>query len=179
MELPSIARLALFGAIALLNIISLALLAYVINSWRGGYYSGYIYYYYGTLSSVNFMLFNTIWTLLVLVYLGVVPHVAAALYHGIIALALLAITTLFWFAGSIALAVFVGARDCVGSGICSVYKAAQAATAFGFFIWIMFTVLLVFELLGFLKHGLKGRANADTTGTKMTPQTAPQTYSNA
>ncbi|GAB0137583.1 hypothetical protein EsDP_00005843 [Epichloe bromicola] len=165
MELPPIVTIGLYGAIALFNIISLGLLAYAVNSWRG-------YSFFS--SSVNFMLFNTIWTFPVLVYLAVVPRVAAALYLSVVALGLLAITTIFWFAGSIALADYLGVSDCDGGDFCSVYKASQAATAFGFFIWIMFTVLLAFEALRFFKHGIKGRANADVSGTQMTSQTEPQ-----
>lgn len=122
-------------------------------------------------SSVNFMLFNTVWTILVLVYLGVVPIVMSSLYIGIVTLPLLAVTTIFWFSGSIAIAAYLGAGTCDNSStFCSVYKAAQAATAFGFFIWVMFTVLLVFEILAFLRSG-RGRATADAKGTQMTTQT--------
>jgi hypothetical protein len=124
------------------------------------------------------MLFNTIWTILVLVYLGVVPHVLATLYHSIIAFGLLGISTLFWFAGSIALAALIGAGNCNVSSVCGPYRASQAATAFGFFIWAMFTVLTVFELLALLKHGFKKGSNADSTGNQMTTQTA-QTYPGA
>lgn len=123
------------------------------------------------------MLFNTIWTILVLIYLGVVPIVMASLYHSIIALPLLAISTLFWFAGSIALAALIGVHTCTVRG-CGPYQASQAATAFGFFIWAMFTVLTVFELLALLKHGFKKGSNADSTGNQMTTQTA-QTYPGA
>ncbi|KAG6302373.1 hypothetical protein E4U45_002806 [Claviceps purpurea] len=169
MELPAIASLVLYGAIALFNIISLGLLAYAVNSWGSSFF-----YRSWSPSSVNFMLFNTIWTFLVLIYLLVIPRFAAALYLSIVAAGLLAITTIFWFAGSIALAAFLGVGNCAGSGFCSVYRAAQAATAFGFFIWIMFTVLLVFALLGVWGHGIKGRANADTAGTQMSSQPGVQ-----
>ncbi|KAG5979034.1 hypothetical protein E4U43_006959 [Claviceps pusilla] len=167
MELPSIAGIALYGAIALLNIINLGLLAYAVDDWSK--YSNFFYRSWSP-SSVNFMLFNTIWTFLVLVYLVLVPRVAAALYLSIVALPLLVITTVFWFAGSIALAAFLGVGNCDGGGFCSVYKAAQAATAFGFFIWIMLAVLLAFELRTFWRNGMKGQANADVPATQMNSQ---------
>ncbi|KAG6009196.1 hypothetical protein E4U21_003049 [Claviceps maximensis] len=167
MELPPIAAIALYGAIALLDIICLGLLGYAVNAW-----SNYFNFFRRTSSpsSANFMLFNTIWTLLVLVYLVLIPRLAAALYLSVVAVALLGITTIFWFAGSIALASFLGVGNC-GGDFCSVYQAAQAATAFGFFIWIMLTVLLVFEGLAFWRDGMKGRANADISGTQMHAQT--------
>ncbi|KAG5985439.1 hypothetical protein E4U55_000001 [Claviceps digitariae] len=176
MELPSIAGIVLYGAIALLNIICLGLLAYAVNDW-----SKYSNFFYRTTSpsSVNFMLFNTIWTFFVLIYLVLVPRVAAALYLSAVALALLTITTIFWFAGSIALASFLGVGNCDGGGFCSVYQASQAATAFGFFIWIMLTVLLVFELIDFWRHGVKGRANADVPATQMNTQTGAQSQPQA
>ncbi|KAH0595116.1 hypothetical protein MHUMG1_06865 [Metarhizium humberi] len=180
MEIPGILKLALFGGIALFDIISLGLLAYVVNSTSGSAYYGWGYsHYYSSPSQVNFMLFNTIWTILVLIYLGVFPRFLSSLYHSIIALALLGISTLFWFAGSIALAAFLGAGTCSGNNaFCSTYRSAQAATAFGFFIWAMFTTLTVFELLALLKHGFRKGANADSTGNQMTTQTA-QTYPGA
>jgi hypothetical protein len=139
----------------------------VANSWSG---NGY-YYHISSPAQVNFMIFNTVWTILVLLYLGVVPHVLSGLYHSIIAMPLLGLSTLFWFAGSIALAAFIGAYNCNVSAVCGPYRAAQAATAFGFFIWVMFTVLTVFELLALLKHGFKKGSNSESTGNQMTTQT--------
>ncbi|KAG5936577.1 hypothetical protein E4U53_000205 [Claviceps sorghi] len=170
MDLPPIASVALYGAIALLNIICLGLLGYAVDAW-----SRHSNFFYRTSSpsSVNFMLFNTIWTFLVLIYLVIVPRVAGDLYMSIVALPLLVITNIFWFAGSIALAAYLGVGNCDGGGFCSVYEASQAATAFGFFIWIMLSVLLVFELLGFWRNGMKGRANADVP-TQMNSQAGGQ-----
>lgn len=151
----------------------------VVNSWNGSRYGGWGYYYHvSSPSQVNFMLFNTIWTILVLVYLAVVPRLMSSLYHSIVALPLLGISTLFWFAGSIALAALIGAGNCNVASVCGPYRAAQAATAFGFFIWAMFTVLTVFELLALLKHGFKKGSNPESTGNQMTTQTA-QTYPGA
>ncbi|OAA36816.1 MARVEL-like domain protein [Metarhizium rileyi] len=179
MEIPGVLKLALLGAIALFDIISLGLLAYVVDSWSGDYSYGWGYSHrVSSPSQVSFMLFNTIWTILVLIYLVVTPLVLSSLYHSIIALPLLGISTLFWFAGSIALAAFLGVGTCRNDAICGPYRSAQAATAFGFFIWAMFTVLFIFELLALLKHGFKKGSNADSTGNQMTTQTA-QTYPGA
>ncbi|KAG5926220.1 hypothetical protein E4U42_003517 [Claviceps africana] len=131
--------------------------------WTVDAWSRYSNFFYRTSSpsSANFMLFNTIWTFLVLIYLVLIPRFAGDLYMSIVALPLLVVTDIFWFAGSVALAAYLGVGNCDGGGFCRVYQASQAATAFGFFIWIMLTVLLVFELLGFWRNGMKGRANAD------------------
>lgn len=111
------------------------------------------------------MLFCAVWSILILAYL-VAAHLVEKLYHALIALVLLAITTIFWFSGSIALAAYIGVPRCDGP-FCSTVQSAQAAVAFGFFIWIIFTVLLVFTGLG----ALKGGARADTSRKPAAPST--------
>lgn len=82
---------------------------------------------------LNFMLFNSIWSLLVLAYLGATPLFMPRLFHRMVALGALAVTVIFWFAGSIALAVFLGVPyACSASAPCG---SIQAAVAFGFFLW--------------------------------------------
>ena len=108
------------GVLAVLSIIELGLTAYVANATHGW------------VDSNNFLVFCSVWTLLVLAYLLVAPRFApAALFHRYIPPALLAVTTLFWFAGAVAAAAFLGAPKCPTS-VCS---SLQAAIAFAFFIW--------------------------------------------
>lgn len=123
------------------------------------------------------MMFNTVFTLLVIFYLAVIPRIVPKLFHNVIALAVCALSTLFWFAGSIALAVIVGVGGCDGlpDSYCRPYRSVQAATAFGFFIWIIFTVLTVFELLGFLKGGFR-KKSGDNSAQMTTQQPV---YANA
>lgn len=103
---------------AVLAVIELGLTAYVVSAL-----------FFST-DRANFMLFNSIWTLLVLAYVGVAPLYYTRIFHRLASLALEAITMLFWFAGSIALAV-VSNGHC-GSIFCG---AVKAAVAFGFFLW--------------------------------------------
>lgn len=114
---------------AVFSLIVLGLTAYIISGYEA-YYGGF----YGTRSPdrVNFMLFNAIWSLLVLAYVGLTPLYMTSLFHKLAALALEAITMIFWFAGAIALAVLTGAGRCGGNSYCG---SAQAAVAFGFFLW--------------------------------------------
>lgn len=72
---------------------------------------------------VSFMLFNSVWTLLVLLYVALTPLYLASLHHKLAATVITTITAIFWFAGSIALAVVSG------GGV------VAAAVAFGFFLW--------------------------------------------
>ena len=99
------------------------------------------------------MIFNSVWSLIVLVYVGITPLWVENVFHKLVALGLLGITTLFWFAGSIALAARVGGLQCNGVTWCG---TAQAAAAFGFFLWIAFTFLLVVDALAALHHHKHG-----------------------
>ena len=82
---------------------------------------------------INFLLFDSVWTILALIYLILVPwrFSDTIAHHKFAILAVEALTALFWFAGFIALAVFLSDRVCFGS-VCS---AAKAAAVFGAFEW--------------------------------------------
>ncbi|KAI1122012.1 membrane-associating domain-containing protein [Nemania abortiva] len=121
---------------AIFSIIELGLTAY----WASLFDYGYGDY---SPSSVNFMIFNSVWSILVLIYIGLTPLYMTSVFHRLAALALNVITAIFWFAGSIAVAVhFGGPYDCRGNSGCS---AAEAAIAFGFFLWAIFTFLAVVD----------------------------------
>jgi hypothetical protein len=132
-------------AAAVLCVVELGLTAYVASAYHG--------WWIGSRSPdvVNFMIFNSIWSLLVLAYVGVVPLYATRFFHKLASLALLVITTIFWFSGAIALAVFTGVPECNGSSWCG---SLQAAVAFGFFIWVIFMFLCVLDTIEALRsHG--------------------------
>lgn len=114
-------------------------------------------YFSDSPSSFSFQLFNAIWSILVLIYVAVIPAFAPRLFVTIASLALLAVTSLFWFAGSIAMAVHLGGTDCHGNGFC---QTIQAAIAFGFFLWAGFTALAVLEGLAYWRSRGPG-AHAD------------------
>lgn len=116
------------------SIIELGLIAYIISVYDGTYNGSYWGGYYGSWSPdrTNFMLFNAIWSLLVLAYVGLTPLYMTGIFHRLAALALEVVTMIFWFAGSIALAVMIGAPRCNGNTFCGSY---EAAIAFGFFLW--------------------------------------------
>jgi hypothetical protein len=85
--------------------------------------------YHYSFGQVNFIIFNSVITLLAVVYLVVAPRRFPQYTHKIALVAIDAVLTLFWFSGFIALAVitpiFFG----------SVLGAAGAASAFGAFEW--------------------------------------------
>ncbi|KAI2467614.1 membrane-associating domain-containing protein [Annulohypoxylon bovei var. microspora] len=133
---------------AVFSIIELGLTAYLASRYNGRY-SFYGTYYDYSPPRINFMVFNSVWSLLVLVYVGVTPLYLTGVFHRLAALALNAITTIFWFAGAIALAVFVGGPyDCRSDTYCG---SSEAAVAFGFFLWALFTFLTVIDALDSLR----------------------------
>ncbi|TLD26518.1 hypothetical protein PspLS_05222 [Pyricularia sp. CBS 133598] len=136
-----------FGLITILHIV--AILFAIIELGLTAYAVSVFYNRWGPYvvsrspDSLNFMVFNSVWSLLVLAYLGLTPIYAARLFHKLVALGLLALTTIFWFAGSIALAAYLGGPwNCGRDTLCG---STSAAVAFGFFLWAIFTVLLVLE----------------------------------
>lgn len=99
-------------------------------------------------SSDNFMVFASVWTLLILIYLALAPRFFSAFAHPAAMLGLDALTMLFWFAGFIALAVFYHQTNDVyvgdvdddvvyhACGIIGGYcKEVEAAVVFGAFEW--------------------------------------------
>lgn len=137
---------AIIALVALvLTIIELGLTGYLV-SVAYGWWGGYGFHD----SRAGFMLFCSIWTLLVLIYLLLASTVMARIRHHIVVLVLEGLTMLFWFAGSIALAVLTPATSCNGHHYCDVMKAA---VAFGFFLWAAFTALLVMDILAWRRGG--------------------------
>ncbi|KAI1333915.1 membrane-associating domain-containing protein [Xylariaceae sp. FL0016] len=131
-------------AAAVFAIIELGLTAY-LASW----YNSLFGFGGDSPSQVNFMIFNSVWTLLVLAYVGITPLYLTSVFHRLAALTLNVITTIFWFAGAIALAVGVGAPHCGSDSRCG---SAQAAVAFGFFLWAIFMFLTVLDALEALRR---------------------------
>ncbi|KAI0144454.1 membrane-associating domain-containing protein [Xylariaceae sp. FL1272] len=111
-------------------IIELGLTAYCNTSY--GNYSP---------SIINFLIFASVWSLLVLIYIGVTPLYMTSVFHRLAALVLNVLTAIFWFAGAIAFAVAIGVPSVHGVFT----DSAQAATAFAFFLWIIFTFLAVLD----------------------------------
>lgn len=86
------------------------------------------------------MVFCSVWSLVVLGYLIASSMYVTRIYNKLVALGLNAVTMIFWFAGSIALAV--------------VYRGgvATAAIVFGFLLWLLFVALTALDALDFHKN---------------------------
>ncbi len=83
-------------------------------------------------SEINFLIFCSVWTLLVLVYLILAPAKFPQFAHKYAILGVEAVTMIFWFAGFIALAAKLGTGSCFGYGPC---RASKAGIVFGAFEW--------------------------------------------
>lgn len=116
---------------AVFAIIILGLSAYVANWWQG-------WWHIHSPNQVNYIIFCAVWTILALLYLIIVPwrFSETVAHHKFAILGVEAVTMIFWFAGFIALAVFLSDRVCFGS-VCS---AAKAADVFAAFSWVLFAV---------------------------------------
>jgi hypothetical protein len=110
---------------------------------------------------VNFMIFSPVWSILALVALIVVPwkmpYAAQNTGPKIGLLVLELMTTLYWFGGFIALAVFLNDRICFGT-VCSVAKAGTAISALNWVAWMVTLVLSVIRV--FFNKGASGPAAA-------------------
>jgi hypothetical protein len=97
------------------------------------------------------MVFNSIWTILALMYLIVVPwrFSETIAHHKFAILGVEAVTMIFWFAGFIALAVFLTGRTCYGQ----VCNSARATAVFGAFEWCVCAISSVFGITDQVKQG--------------------------
>jgi hypothetical protein len=93
-------------------------------------------------TEINFLLFCSVFSLITTTYLGLaaINKLPAAANNRWALLAADATTMTFWFAGFIALAVFLSRRVCFGN-VCNI---AKAAVAFGAFNW--YAILTAFDL---------------------------------
>ena len=84
-------------------------------------------------TQVNFLIFASLWTAIVAVpYLTLTPRFFPSAAHKFGILAAEVLTMLFWFAGFIALATFLGRLVFCKGNVCN---SARAATAFGALEW--------------------------------------------
>ncbi|KAI1432566.1 membrane-associating domain-containing protein [Xylaria sp. CBS 124048] len=138
MAVNAVSILHILGTI--FAIVELGLTAYWASLFHGWW----------TPSSIDFLLFTSVWSLLVLFYVALASTRTPSIFNRTAALAANALTAIFWFAGAIAVAVwFGGPYACGGDRACS---NAEAAIAFGFFLWAIFTVLAIIDAIEFLRR---------------------------
>jgi len=84
-------------------------------------------------SEVNFLIWNFVWTVLALLYLGLAPTYFPNLHHKWAVLAVEGLSVIFWFCGWVAMAAWLGNADVCFGTVCG---CARAAVVFAVFEWI-------------------------------------------
>lgn len=98
-------------------------------------------------SSISFILFAAVFSILSILGLEVCPKVAPGLSHPYASLAVEALNTVFYFAGFITVAVFLGSLTfCVGT-VCTASRVDSAIAAAAFCAWIASTIITAKELI--------------------------------
>ncbi|KAI9834508.1 MAG: hypothetical protein M1826_002662 [Phylliscum demangeonii] len=128
----------------------LALIILGLTGYAAHFYDN-INYFSTSPSQVNFLIFLSIWTILVIIFLTVIPRFAPSLAHGFILLAVEALTMLFWFAGFIALAVLVSRVSRYGIWNHRLRNTLRAAVVFAAFEWLLWTATTVWTALRVLR----------------------------
>ncbi|KAH0361535.1 hypothetical protein KCU65_g8678, partial [Aureobasidium melanogenum] len=104
----------------------------------------------GSPSSINFLVFSSVWTLLALIYLSLTSWKLERFAHPWIICGVESLTMLFWFAGFIAAAVYLSDLITCAGKACS---SAKAATVFAAFEWVLFAVTTALAVMAVLGRG--------------------------
>lgn len=95
-------------------------------------------------SSLAFLTFASVYTLLVsLPYSAFAPRYFPAVASGVASLAIEALTTIFWFCGFIAAAVYVGKLDVCRGTVCG---SARGAVVVASLMWVVCCMVLWFPV---------------------------------
>jgi len=97
-------------------------------------------------SQINFLIFVPLFSFVSLVYLELSPRFLAKASHPIIHLSISLLTTLFYFAGFVALSVFLGKLLFCRGNVCAAARADAAFAAFSWMLWTASTALLAIEM---------------------------------
>ncbi|KAI4148893.1 MAG: hypothetical protein LQ340_004891 [Diploschistes diacapsis] len=137
-----------------LSVIVLGCTGYLVSIYRADIYNlSEDFIYYGVPSSLSFLLFVAVWSIIIVAWQILTPRFAERLAHRFVILGLDALTMLFWFAGFIALAVITPPAYGTVHGP---YATQQAAVAFGAFAWLAFLVTTILSAIDIFRgHGGK------------------------
>jgi hypothetical protein len=137
--------------------------------------SGYVANWYNTETltaspkEINFLIYVPVWTLLVCAYLELAPRYAKKFSHPYIHLALEVITSIKYFAGFIALSVFLAKLLFCRGSVCAAARASAVFGAFSFAVWTASSVLLGLEIF---KGGFRA-AQANNAKMSAMSETSP------
>lgn len=104
-------------------------------------------------SQINFLIFVPLFTIVSIAYLEVTPRFAAQVSHPYAHLAFEVLNLLFYFAGFIALAAFLGKLLFCRGSVCAAARADAVFAAFSWLLWTGTTTILALEIF---KGGVSG-----------------------
>jgi len=104
-------------------------------------------------SQINFLIFVPLFSFLSIAYLEVTPRFAAKASHPYLHLAFEVLNVLFYFAGFVALAVFLGKLLFCRGSVCAAARADAVFAAFSWILWTGTTTILALEIF---KGGISG-----------------------
>ncbi|OTB04346.1 hypothetical protein M426DRAFT_11721 [Hypoxylon sp. CI-4A] len=120
-------------------------------------------------SQINWLLAVSVFTILSIIYLEVTPRFAPKFSHQLVALGLETGNALFYFAGFIALAMFMSRLLFCRGSVCGAARASIAFGAIEFILWVASSILTGKEVA---KGGLNLSFKFRRPGSKA-PSSAP------
>jgi len=138
--------MALQGLLLPLRILQIVLSLVVLGT------AGYVANWYNsdTLTAppnqINFLIFVPVWSFITIAYLEITPIYAKRASHPYAHFALEIVTTIFYFAGFIALAVFLSKLLYCRGSVCASARAAAIFSSLSCATWILTTILLGVEI---------------------------------
>ncbi|KAF8854397.1 hypothetical protein BDZ45DRAFT_693440 [Acephala macrosclerotiorum] len=120
-------------------------------------------------SQINFLIFVPIFSVLSLVYLELSPRFMAKVSHPYGHFGFSLLNVLFYFAGFIALAVFLGKLLFCRGSVCAAARADAVFAAFNWMLWTASTALLALDMF---KGGLQGMKTDKEAKVAMKEQSA-------
>ena len=141
MAFPPAVVLGLRGVQVLFSIIVMGLTAYIVDRYTNPWGSW-------SPHSINFMLFTSIWTLLAVAYLVLVPTRFPRAAHKFAIAGVEFLSMIFWFAAWVAVAVLWGDIWWGPSGHRGpIYGSGVAAIIFAAFVWLTFVATTIISAL--------------------------------
>jgi len=120
--------------------------------------SGYVAHWYNTdtltasPTQVNFLIFVPVFSFISVFYLEFVPRFTPKVSHPYAHFGVEVLNTLFYFAGFIALAVFIGKLLFCRGSVCAAARADAVFAAFSWMLWAASSVVVAMKIL---KGGFK------------------------
>jgi hypothetical protein len=119
-------------------------------------------------SQAAFLVFTSVWTFILLIYLLITPLYFPNLHNRWAVVVAEAITVIFWFSGFIAIAIQSNRLVCIYTG-CHLIGATKAAAVFSAFSWIAWSLSFALVVYAVFKSR-DGEAGDPESGVAAKPR---------